>query len=155
MKPSQRGIDLIKQFELLELKAYKDEAGIPTIGWGTIEYPDGRKVRMGDVITKGDAQECLEIEVDRKTRGVLDAIGSVSLTQNQFDALVSFAYNCGTGALQKSTLLKKLKVNPNDPTIRDEFMKWNKVTKNGKLVPSKGLTYRRGKEADLYFKPIQ
>lgn len=151
MKPSQKGIDLIKDFEQLVLKAYLDEAGVWTIGYGTIEYPDHRQVKKGDVITKADALECLQHEVDLKTNAVLKAIGGVNLTQNQFDALVSFTYNCGEGALLQSTLLKKLKINPNDPTIRDEFMKWNKVHRNGKVVSSKGLTIRRKKEADLYF----
>ena len=66
----------------------------------------------------------------------------------QFDALTSFTYNEGSGAFGGSTLLKKLKVNPNDPTIRDEFMRW--VYGGGEILP--GLVTRREAEADLYFK---
>ena len=69
------------------------------------------------------------------------------LNSNQFSALVCFAYNVGTGNLLKSTLLKKVNANPLDPTIRDEFMKWNK----GGGVVLNGLTRRREKEANLYF----
>ena len=65
----------------------------------------------------------------------------------QFDALVSFAYNVGVGNFAKSTLLKKVNANPNDPTIRSEFEKWNKA--NGRVL--KGLVTRRKEEADLYF----
>ncbi len=71
------------------------------------------------------------------------------LTTNQWSALVSFVYNIGVSAFQRSTLLKKVNANPSDPTIRDEFMKWNKA--NGAVLP--GLTNRRRDEANLYFKP--
>ena len=71
----------------------------------------------------------------------------VTLKQQQFDALVSFTYNVGTGAFSTSTLLAKVRVNPNDPTIRDEFMRW--VYVNG--VVSQGLVNRRQAEADYYF----
>ncbi len=71
----------------------------------------------------------------------------VTLRQQQFDALVSFTYNVGTGAFSTSTLLKKVRVNPDDPTIRDEFMRW--VYVNGEV--SQGLVNRREAEADFYF----
>jgi len=70
-----------------------------------------------------------------------------NVTENNFAALVSFTFNVGTGNLKKSTLLKKVNLNPNDPTIRSEFMKWNKGA--GKVLA--GLTKRRQAEADLYF----
>ena len=70
-----------------------------------------------------------------------------TINQNQFDALCSFAYNCGVGNLKSSTLLKKVNKNPNDPTIKDEFLKWNKG--GGKVLT--GLTKRRIEEAQLYF----
>jgi lysozyme len=69
------------------------------------------------------------------------------LTQNQFNALVSFAYNVGTGAFSTSTLLKKVNANPNDLTIRNEFARWTRA--NGKIV--NGLVNRRKKESDVYF----
>jgi lysozyme len=65
---------------------------------------------------------------------------------------LSFIYNVGIGAFTKSTLRKKIVVNPNDPTIKDEFMKWNKATVGGKLTELKGLTRRRTAEAEMYFK---
>lgn len=147
MRASQTGIDLIKSFEGCRLKAYKDAAGIPTIGWGTIRYPSGRRVQMGETITQEQADDYLEYEVNMKAGAVREYVRDVCLRQNQFDALVSFAYNVGTGALGKSTLLKKLKVNPNDPSIRTEFLKW--VNAGGKKL--KGLVRRREKEAALYF----
>jgi lysozyme len=70
-----------------------------------------------------------------------------NLNQCQFDALVCFAYNVGTGALVKSTLLKKAKANSADPSILDEFLRWNKA--GGKVLS--GLTNRRREEANLYF----
>lgn len=147
MVTSQKGLDLIKSFEGCRLKAYRDAAGIPTIGWGTIRYPSGKRVQMGEQITQGQADEYLHFEVDMKAGAVSELVRGISLTQNQFDALVCFAYNVGTGGLAKSTLLKKLKVNPNDPAIRAEFLRWNRA--GGKVLS--GLTKRRAKEADLYF----
>jgi lysozyme len=70
-----------------------------------------------------------------------------TITQNQFDALVSFCYNVGPSNLKSSTLLKKVNLNPNDPTIKNEFLKWNRG--GGKVLD--GLTRRRQAEADLYF----
>jgi lysozyme len=77
----------------------------------------------------------------------VDSFCRDDINQNQFDALVSFAYNLGVGNLKSSTLLKKVNANPSDPTIRDEFMKW--VNGGGKKLP--GLVKRRQAEADLYF----
>lgn len=148
MKPSQSCYDLIKSFEGLSLSAYPDPATKAepyTIGYGTTIYDDGRKVRLGDVITKERADELLKKDVDVRASQI--SIIVPTLTQNQFNALVSFAYNCGVEALRKSTLLKKVKKNPSDPSIELEFMKWNKA--GGKEF--KGLTKRRQAESDLYF----
>lgn len=142
MMPSKNAIDLIKSFEGLKLKAYQDPIGIWTIGYGTIQYPNGRKVRQGDIITEDHATEYLMHEVNLKSKGI-----TAIVNQNQFDALVSFAYNLGTGALNRSTLLKKVKADPCDPTIRNEFMKW--VNAGGRQLA--GLVRRRKAEADLYF----
>ena len=153
MKASDTLYKLVKGFEGYRLEAYKDSAGVWTIGHGTIMYPDGKRVKEGDTITPIFADACLRWEVDMKTKSVAAFVSNAILTQNQFDALVSFAYNVGVGALESSTLLKKVIKNPSDPTIRDEFMKWNKVTdpKTKKKIPILGLTKRRQKEADLYF----
>lgn len=146
MKPSDNGYKLIKTFEGKRLKAYKDSAGVWTIGYGTTYYPDGAKVKEGDHITEERAEFLLKWQVLAKS-GEVDALVK-NVNQNQFDALVSFAYNLGSGALKKSTLLKKLLIDPNDPSIELEFMKWNKA--GGAVLP--GLSKRRQTEADLYFK---
>ena len=87
-------------------------------------------------------------ELTRKGKEILSGLPTTIINQNQYDALVSFAYNLGVGALLKSTLFKKLKVNPNDPSIRTEFMRW--VNAGGKRLT--GLVRRREAEANLYFK---
>ena len=144
---SQRGLDLIKQFEGLSLTAYKCPASIWTIGYGNTYYPDGSKVKLTDpAITAQKAEELLKFLVKSYEKGV-DSFCRDDINQNQFDALTSFAYNVGVGNLQKSTLIKKVNLNPNDPAIRLEFMKWNKGA--GKVLA--GLTRRRQAEADLYF----
>lgn len=142
-------IDLIKSFEGLELKAYVDPAtgGEPiTIGYGTTIYPGGKKVVLGDVCTEQEATDYLTHDVDKFYKKVETLVTS-DITDNQFGALTSFAYNVGTGNLSSSTLLKKVNINPLDNSIRNEFMKWNKAA--GKVM--KGLTRRREAEANLYF----
>lgn len=147
IKASQKGLDLIKRFEGLELKPYKCPAGIPTIGYGNTYYPSGSKVKLTDpVITKEKAEELLKFLLGSYEKSV-DSFCRDDINQNQFDALVSFAYNCGVNNLKSSTLLKKVNANPNDPTIKAEFLKWNKA--NGRVLA--GLTKRRQAEADLYF----
>ena len=144
---SQRGLDLIKQFEGLKLKPYLCPANIATIGFGNTYYPDGTKVKLTDpAITSQKAEELLKFLVQSYEKGV-DSFCRDDINQNQFDALTSFAYNVGLGNLQKSTLIKKVNLNPADPSIRLEFMKWNKGA--GKVLA--GLTRRRQAEADLYF----
>jgi lysozyme len=149
MKLNKEGYDLIKLFEGLRLKPYLCSAKVPTIGYGNTFYENNKKVLMSDPpITKQRAEELLQLNADRFARKVINLVKK-PITQNQLNALTSFAYNVGSGALASSTLLKKVNVNPNDLTIRNEFLRWNKV--NG--VALKGLTNRRIKEADLYFTP--
>ena len=151
MNISKTGIQLIKDFEGLRLNAYKCSAGVATIGFGSTFYPDKSNVKMGDILRDKEEAEVLlintlvdyDIYVSKYTK-------SVKLNQYQFDALVSFAFNCGLGNLSKSTLLKKVLSNPNDPNIALEFAKWNKA--GGKVV--QGLVKRRQKEAELYFKKV-
>ena len=146
-KASQKGLDLIKRFEGLKLKPYLCPANIPTIGFGNTYYPSGAKVKMTDpAITPQKAEELLKFLIQSYEKDV-DSFCRDDISQNQFDALASFAYNCGPRNLKSSTLLKKVNLNPNDPTIRAEFMKWNKG--GGKVLA--GLTKRRQAEADLYF----
>lgn len=149
MKCSQKGLDIIKSFEGLRLKAYQDQIWVWTIGYGTTYYADGRKVKMGDVITKEQAEAELRHYVNDKCRLINEALKNC-LNQNQYDAICSFVYNLGIGAFNKSTLLKKINVNPDDPMIKGEFMKWVKA--GGRTLP--GLIKRRAQEAEIYFEPI-
>ena len=146
MKLNKAGSDLIKSFEGLKLVAYKCSANKDTIGYGNTFYEDGSPVKPGDRITKERADSLFELIVSNFTEKVRKDVKTI-LTDNQFSALVSLAYNIGIGNLQKSTLLKKVNFNPNDPSIRAEFMKWNKA--GGKVLA--GLTRRREAEAKLYF----
>lgn len=142
-------IDLIKSFEGLVLKAYVDPAtgGEPiTIGYGTTIYPNGKKVKLGDVCTEQQAVEYLQEDLEKFAVSVFKLL-KVPVNTNQSGAIVSFAYNVGTGNLKSSTLLKKVNANPADKTIHNEFMKWNKAA--GKVM--KGLTRRREAESKLYF----
>lgn len=146
-KVSKTGLDLIKKYEGFRANPYKCPAGVPTIGYGATYYPNGKRVKMTDPpITEKIATGMLKEMLVRFEKAV-DTYCVDTINQNQFDALVSFAYNVGTNALKNSTLLRKLNVDPNDPTIRDEFMRW--VRANGKKL--KGLVTRRKEEADLYF----
>lgn len=157
MKPSENCYDFIKREEGgYYLSAYRDQAGIWTIGWGSTMYKNGSRVKKGDTITLDQAKELLEWEINNKTAFVSGLTSKVVLNQNQFDALVSFAFNCGVGALEKSTLLKLIIQNPHDPNIRDAFTMWSKITdpKTGQKTVSIGLLKRRKREADLYFKDV-
>lgn len=144
MKTSNKGIELIKKHEGLRLKAYLCPAGKWTIGYGHT-----KDVKPGQVITEEEAERLLrddlaiaENEINRH---------NLDINQNQFDALASFVYNVGVGNFRTSTLLKKIKANPNDESIADEFRRW--VYSNGKKLP--GLVKRREEEAELYFKEIE
>lgn len=148
--------EFIRGEEGCRLKAYRDVAGIPTIGWGSTMYEDGTRVKMGDVIDMDKANRLLEWEVKTKAGAVVDCLRNIVLNQNQVDALISLAYNIGVGGFRQSTVLKRVRSNPKDPTIADAFMMWNKITDpvTKKKVVSKGLTLRRKREAKLYFTPI-
>lgn len=139
MQTSQTGINLIKNFEGLRLKAYKDPVGVITIGYG---HTFG--VKLGQTITKEQAEFYLKSDLRKFEKGV-DSLVSVNLNQSQFDALVSFSFNCGLGALQKSTLLKLL--NKGDyQGAADQFLRWDKA--GGRSLP--GLTRRRKAERALF-----
>jgi lysozyme len=146
-KISNLGLELIKKYEGFKAKAYLCPAKVITIGYGSTYYEDGTKVKLTDSpITQERATELLEALLVSYEHSV-DSYCVDTINQNQFDALCSFAYNCGVGNLKSSTLLKKVNKNPNDPTIKDEFLKWNKG--GGKVLS--GLTKRRIEEAQLYF----
>jgi lysozyme len=146
-KLDANGYKLIQGFEGLSLVPYLCSAKKATIGWGNLFYPSGIKVTMQDKpISLATASWMFRTIADRFAVDV-DKLIKANLNQNQFNAITSLAYNIGIGALTKSTLLKKVNINPSDPTISAEFAKWNKVS--GKVV--NGLTKRRAVEAKLYF----
>ncbi|SFL10032.1 lysozyme [Porphyromonadaceae bacterium KH3CP3RA] len=140
MKTSNRGIELIKAHEGFSSRAYLCPAGKWTIGYG---HTGG--VKSGDVITEAQGEALLRSDIATAERAVNKT--GLKLTQNQFDALVSFVFNVGTGNFNRSTLLKSAKVSTNDPRIRQEFSRW--IYADGKIEP--GLVKRRKTEADLYF----
>ena len=148
-KVNKAGIDLIKGFEGMFLKPYLDPIKIPTIGFGTIMYPNGKAVSMTDPsITEQQAIEYLEHEVNMKASGV-EKMAKVPLNDNEFAALTSFSYNVGTGALQGSTLLKLLNAGTDRNIVADQFLRWNKA--GGKELA--GLTRRRQAERSLFLQP--
>lgn len=148
MKTSAKGLALIKKYEGFKAKPYLDPVGIPTIGYGVIKYPNGKRVTMKDpAMTEKQASEMLAQLLEQTYEKDVNRLVKVALNQNQFDALVSFTYNLGGTNLGNSTLLRKININPCDPTIKAEFPRWNKA--GGRVLA--GLTRRRKEEADLYF----
>jgi lysozyme len=151
MKLSDQGAKLIKSFEGLRLTAYRDVAGVWTIGYGSTRYHDGRAVKPGDKL----ADEIQASALFANTLGqYVDAVNNyvkVPLTQNQFDAMVSFAYNEGTGALKGSTLLKKL-CEKNYQDAANQFLLWTKITnpQTGEKEECGTLKERREKERKLF-----
>lgn len=151
LKTSQVGIDLIKSFEGCYLKAYRCPAGVWTIGWGTTEPVNGKKPYSGMVITQAQADQLLVNHL----KAYEDAVKKLNVTfnQNQFDALVSFCYNLGTGIF-KGNLLSAIK-SGNEYEVADQLLMYNKARVNGVLTELNGLTRRRQAERDLYLKPIE
>jgi lysozyme len=121
-----------------------------TIGWGSTFYEDGSAVRQGDVITQERADRLFVILLDQFASQVRPLI-TARVNDNQFGALLSFAYNAGVGALRRSTLLRLVNANPLNAAIRLEFGKWTRANN----IVLNGLVRRRQAEADLYFTPIQ
>ena len=150
MKSSNNGIRLIQEFEGLRLTSYLCSAGVPTIGYGATYYADGSKVKLGQTITRDQANQLLKDHLKEFEGSVIGLLNTTKVNQNQFDALVSFTYNLGAGNLAKSQLLRFVKLNPNDPRIAAEFAKWNRA--GGNVVT--GLVRRRKKEAQLYFAAV-
>lgn len=144
MKTSFAGIALIQQFEGRRLEAYKCPAGVWTIGYGHTSAAGKPEVKPGLVITKQEANDILVRDLVRYEDAV-DRLVKVPLTQNQFDALVSFTFNVGEGALAKSTLLKRLNAGDYN-AVPAELMKWTKA--GGKELP--GLVRRRRAECAMW-----
>jgi len=148
LKTNEAGLNLIKEFEGLRLKAYRCPAGVKTIGYGTTIYPGGNPVQMGDRCTEEEATEYLRSDIVKFENSVKLLINA-ELNENQFSALVSFTYNLGAGNLKKSTLRRRL--NADDLDVGDEFLKWNKA--GGRVLS--GLTRRRYAEKELYETPTE
>jgi lysozyme len=136
---SSAGIDMIKKFEGFRAKAYRDVAGIITIGYGTT-----KGVKWGDVVTKEEAEKLMRSDIAIFSDGVRKAV-NVDITQAQFDALVSFAYNVGLGAFNRSTMLKKLNNGDYDGAA-SELLRWNRA--GGRVVA--GLKRRREAEKAMF-----
>lgn len=139
MQINAKGLALMKAFEGCELKAYKDQAGVWTIGYGHT-----KDVVPGMVITQEEAEEYFKEDLLDFEEGVSDLL-TIEVTDNQFSALVSFAYNLGLGSLKKSHLLSFLNQGMAEKAAT-QFVKWDLV--NG--IPDKGILRRREAERDLF-----
>lgn len=148
-KINQAGLRLIKSFEGLELKPYLCSANVPTIGYGTTVYPNGTKVSLKDKeITVEQAEEFLLDDLKKREKEVSRMV-KVLLNDNEFSALVSFAYNVGLQALEGSTLLRLLNSGASREDVADQLLRWNKA----KGVVVSGLVRRRESERSLFLQP--
>lgn len=147
MKISPLGLDLIKKFEGLRLRSYLCPAGVWTIGYGTT----GPNIKSGMTITKAEAEKFLAEDCVKFERGVENACKPAVPNQAEFDAMVSFAYNCGLANFKKSSILRHFKAG-NKAAAAESFKMWVKARnpKTGKLEPLPGLVRRRAAEAHLF-----
>jgi lysozyme len=151
MKLSQAGIDFIKSFEGYHRRlpngdcvAYLCPANVVTIGYGCTEG-----IKRGMVWTHAQALQALENELS-KFEAAVNRLVTVDVNQNEFDALVSFAYNCGEGALARSSILKQLNAGNREAAARG-FALWNRG--GGRVLP--GLVRRRRDEAAMFLRPVE
>lgn len=140
---NKAGLDLIKSFEGLRLKAYKDAVGIWTIGYGHI-----KTATPGMSISEPEAEALLRGDLE-EAQGAVTRLVKVPLNDNEYAALVSFVFNLGAGSLSRSTLLKKLNAGDRAGAAQ-QFLVWNKA--GGKVLA--GLTRRREAERDLFLKGV-
>ncbi len=145
MMASEKAYKLIKEFEGLKLKSYRDYAGIWTIGYGHT-----RTAGPNQKITEEEAEELLKSDVEI-VEAAINSMVRVPLTQNQFDALVSLVYNIGIENFRRSILLMKLNAGLYNQAAK-EFLKWTKAKdpQTGNYVVLPGLLRRRKKEMDLF-----
>lgn len=143
MKASETAIELIKELESYRKHAYLCAGGRWTVGYGHTEG-----VKLGDKMEKDEAERKLKDRIEKDAAWLSGMV--LKLNQNQFDALLSFIYNVGRRAFEESTLLRLILRNPNDLQIKVQFLRWNKA--KGQIVS--GLTKRRIRETELYFKEI-
>ena len=145
MKTSPAGLTIIKKFEGFRAKPYRCPAGVPTIGYGSTYYADGRPVKMTDApVTEAQAQELLQATLAKYEACVNGAV-KMPINQNQFDALVSFTYNVGCSAFRNSTLLRQLNQGY-EPQAAAQFNRW--TLGGGKVLA--GLVSRRAAERALF-----
>lgn len=147
MELSQKIKQMIKGWEGCKLTAYRCPAGVLTIGYGHT----GADVTPGKTITQEEADRLFDADVRKFAEKVAPLFSGVVLNNNQFDALVSLSYNIGSLSVKAPTLLRKVKANPNDPSIRAEFLKHVNARVNGVLKQLPGLMKRRTAEANHYF----
>lgn len=152
-KTGIEGQDIIKRWEKFEPRPYICPTGHPTIGWGTIRYPNSKKVTLKDTtITKCQAQEYLDHDLGQFEKAVNMAV-KVKLNQEMFDAIICLVYNIGETSFNASTLLKRLNQKDfSDATL--QFLRWNKGRVKGKLVVLRGLVNRRKEESELFQKGL-
>lgn len=133
----------IANFEGFRGNSYDDGVGVQTVGFGTTRHPDGRPVQKGDRIDPARAVVMLQSDADKIAREIAVCVGDVPLSRNEWDAYVSFAYNVGSAAFCRSTLLRKLKEQPPDYLgACNELLRWTKA--GGRELP--GLVRRRQAE---------
>jgi lysozyme len=144
MRLSDKGLDIIKEHEGLRLEAYQDQAGVWTIGYGHANNGNGVSPSM--VVTKQEAENLLRQDAMTAENAVNQQIAA-TLNQSQFDALVSWTFNLGSGNLWNSGLKREVNSDPSNAVIATEFKKWVYA---GNRV-SNGLVKRRKQESDLYF----
>lgn len=143
MNINEDGLELIKQFEGVKLKVYRDPVGIPTVGVGHVVQPHDN-LHVGDIVSAERVDAFLRADVGVAERAVMELV-QVTITSNQFSALVSFTFNVGRGALLRSTLLRKLNVENYDGAAA-EFNRWTRA--KGRVLP--GLVRRRAAERALF-----
>ncbi len=149
---SPTAINLVKQYEGFRSYAYIDTNGLPVIGYGQSKIR-GRKVRMGQYISRAEADAELAKELHR-LQGLVASKVKVKLNPNQLAALTSLAYNAGIRVVTKSTLARKLNAG-NYAGAANEILRWNKAHQGGKLVPLAGLIRRRQAERQLFLTPYK
>jgi lysozyme len=142
MKMSDKGLEKLHQREGLRLKPYLDTKGIPTIAMGNTYYLDGKKVTMKDKPLTLEQAKTLGNATANNFASQVDTVVKSAVNQNQFDALVSLAYNIGINGFKKSTVLKLVNKNPADPKIKDAFLMW---------IKNKELIGRRNSEIEQYY----
>lgn len=140
---SDNGLQFLKLLEQFRSKAYWDNNGY-AIGYGSHYHINGNEVRQGDTVTEPIAAAMMLVHLQE----IEKYLSFYKLEQNQFDALCSLVYNIGLQAFKNSTINKMLI--KDEEIIKDYWMRWNKITKNGKKIISQSLVRRREKEWNLF-----